>query len=478
MSQLGLFGDTPPPQPAPTPAQRAKKRAPQTQAAPAAVKTKPLSGEDPLPWESEVAQPKPPQPKPPQPEAAQPDATAEAAPNASASADKPAQATRAAPAHEAAEPMDPVSARETPATPEKVSEGAETPADRPRTTQASDAALADVANDPTLASLAPEAPLPDAWVALADQATREASALLAHVDERADLDTRTRQRGAVRDRTPPVDDETAAAFELIATFSAAPGAAKAALDRILAELIALDAFAQGQLRRAENHAQKTKSWSDLSCLVLDTETSGLDSSTHRIIEIAWVRYDGGRETARHAQLLRIDEPLSREVQELTGIRDDMLAGEPDFATFAPTLLAAAADVDYIAAYNAPFDRGFIHAELARAGYGPLPHKWVDPLVFIKQIDKYQRGKRLTDAARRWGVSLDGAHRALADAQATGELLRRLVPELPGGPLDALLAVQTEWADAQERDFQRYIARKKRLFTPRDEGPTLFSGKDG
>lgn len=206
------------------------------------------------------------------------------------------------------------------------------------------------------------------------------------------------------------------------------------------------------------NAARDLPWTDLRYLALDTETSGLDPAHDRVIEVAWVRMERGREVARGEALCRIDRPLPEEVAGITGIRDDMLTSARPFAEIAPTLLDAMAEVDFIAAYNAPFDNAFLARELSRAGLALPDLPWVDPLVFIREVDRFKPGKKLQDASRRWGVSLDRPHRALDDALATGELLLRVAPFLPARTLEDLLDQQHRLHTRQQLEERAFEER--------------------
>lgn len=192
-------------------------------------------------------------------------------------------------------------------------------------------------------------------------------------------------------------------------------------------------------------------WPDLRFLAVDTETSGLRRDSDRIIEIAWVLFERGEIKERFSQLLQIDVPLPKPIVELTGIQEDMLAGQPQIADIVAHLLRAFASVDFIVAYHAPFDRGFVEAELRRCGASLPTTPWVDPLVFIKELDRYKPGKKLSDVSTRWGIKHERAHRALDDAAATGELLLKVAPFLPMRSLDDLLAQQRNFQERQRND---------------------------
>lgn len=204
-------------------------------------------------------------------------------------------------------------------------------------------------------------------------------------------------------------------------------------------------------------------WLDMPFLCVDTETTGLDRRHNRVIEIAWVHFQGQQELEASAHLCRHEAPLPSEIVSLTGITHDMVRDAKPFADHIPAFLDALSKSAFVVAYNASFDRLFIESEFAHAGVA-LPEKhWIDPCVLVREIDKFQKGKRLTDAARRWGVDLNEAHRAQADATATGKLLYKLAPHVPAFSLPELIVVQRQWQEQQEQSYRAYAARKAAQF---------------
>lgn len=196
-------------------------------------------------------------------------------------------------------------------------------------------------------------------------------------------------------------------------------------------------------------------WTELSFLALDVETTGFVPGPDRVIEVAWVRFDRGRETERFSSLIRADGvDVPDAVRRITGIHPAMLADRPTFAAVAPGLLQSMASVDFVVAYNAPFDRGFLAAELQRMDTSepapglPAEVPWVDALAFVRDLES-QRGEKLSkglvDVARRFGVALPSAHRAENDARATGELLLRLAPRLRARTLADLMDAEARWS---------------------------------
>jgi DNA polymerase III subunit epsilon len=186
-------------------------------------------------------------------------------------------------------------------------------------------------------------------------------------------------------------------------------------------------------------------WTELSFLAVDVETTGFRPGQDRVLEVAWLRYERGREVERFSSLLAVDVEIPDAVRRLTGIHRAMLADKPRFGDIAPSLVAALEGADFAVAYNAPFDRGFLAAELRADGLELPAIPWIDPLSFLRELEDKGAPKRLSDAARRFGVACPDAHRAENDARTTGELLLRLAPRLPARTLQELLEKQGRWA---------------------------------
>lgn len=170
-------------------------------------------------------------------------------------------------------------------------------------------------------------------------------------------------------------------------------------------------------------------WMDLPIALLDVETTGRDAGTDRIVELGIVIGRRGEIVESHNWLVNPERPIPAEAQAVHKISDEMVANEPKFPAIASEVARVLSGV-VPAAYNAPFDRGFVLAELGRAGLEGdlLPAslrsnvEWLDPLVWARELQKYEKGKTLGDVTRRLGISLDEAHRATNDAEAALRVL--------------------------------------------------------
>lgn len=103
-------------------------------------------------------------------------------------------------------------------------------------------------------------------------------------------------------------------------------------------------------------------------VVLDTETTGLDPAQgHRIIEIGGVEVIDRKLTGNHFhQYLQPDRDIDEGAMEVHGITNEFLLDKPRFTAVADDFLMFVNGAELVI-HNAPFDVGFIDAELQRLG---------------------------------------------------------------------------------------------------------------
>ena len=166
-------------------------------------------------------------------------------------------------------------------------------------------------------------------------------------------------------------------------------------------------------------------------IVFDTETTGLDASADRIIEIGGVEVEDFVPTGRtlHFYINPGDRPVHPDAEKVHGISDAMLADKPRFEAVVDEILAFFGDARWVA-HNAPFDMGFVNAELARLDRPPIPSARVrDTLSMARQ--KFTGANNTLDGlCKRFGVDNSGRekHGALLDS----ELVAEVYIELTGG----------------------------------------------
>lgn len=158
-------------------------------------------------------------------------------------------------------------------------------------------------------------------------------------------------------------------------------------------------------------------------VAFDLETTGLEPERDRVLEFCFVELDEDlNELGRWSRLVDPGVPVSREIEELTGITNEMVKGQPPFAVHARRIQALVQDA-LLVAHNASFDVPFLHRELQRAGQPGLApdHPTVDTLAIERHVNSHRLGEVY---ARYLGQPFDGGHRSEADVRATIAVLRK------------------------------------------------------
>lgn len=158
-------------------------------------------------------------------------------------------------------------------------------------------------------------------------------------------------------------------------------------------------------------------------IILDTETTGLDHRQgHRIIEVAGVEVINRRLTHKHFhQYVNPDRDIDEGAQAVHGISREFLADKPRFADISDAFLDFIAGAELVI-HNAPFDVGFLNAELALLGKPPVTQfcdKVTDTLKMAR--DNYP-GKRNSLDALCDRLDIDNSRRNLHGALLDAELL--------------------------------------------------------
>jgi DNA polymerase-3 subunit epsilon len=226
-------------------------------------------------------------------------------------------------------------------------------------------------------------------------------------------------------------------------------------------------------------------WHEGPLAAFDLEATGVDTRSARIIEVGLFRFEpDGSSVPLVDRLVDPGVPLPAKVTSITGIEQaDLTArgGDPaDVLTETRAAIVGLVDEGVpIVVYHATYDWPLLANELMRHGLEGLPDVppaiLVDPLVLDRHVDRYRKGKRtLGVVADHYGVPLEGAHRAAADAAATVGVARRIGEQYPKLHVDgpALVTLQTrahvEWRDS----FNTYLTKVSASRPPvTEEWPT-------
>ncbi|MGO8684302.1 MAG: exonuclease domain-containing protein [Thermoleophilia bacterium] len=214
--------------------------------------------------------------------------------------------------------------------------------------------------------------------------------------------------------------------------------------------------------------------------VVDLETTGATPGFAKITEIGAVRLEHGRQVGTFSQLVNPQQTISATITQITGITNAMVRDQPPIAEVLPRFVEFAAN-SVLVAHNARFDLGFLDYELGLLMRCTFPRPALDTLRLARKLCPGQRCS-LSALAERFETTVKPAHRALADALATAELLQVFLAQLEEQGMTTLEQVARFCEPGSRRNYHKITLTEELPTTPgvyimRDEkGEALYIGK--
>jgi DNA polymerase-3 subunit epsilon len=195
-------------------------------------------------------------------------------------------------------------------------------------------------------------------------------------------------------------------------------------------------------------------------IVLDTETTGLDPSLgHRVIEIGALEIVNRQPTgATYHVYLNPEREIDAGAVQVHGLTNEFLTDKPRFADIAHEFLEFVRDAELVI-HNAPFDVGFLNAELAKLEEGPVKRYCtvLDTLKLAKELHPGQKNN-LDALCRRYEVDNSGRafHGALLDAQLLAEVYLAMTRGQETLGIDVATPAQTQAATLVRRGVLKVL----------------------
>ncbi|MBR2977664.1 MAG: exonuclease [Oscillospiraceae bacterium] len=152
-------------------------------------------------------------------------------------------------------------------------------------------------------------------------------------------------------------------------------------------------------------------------VVLDLETTGLDTHFDRIIELGAIRYRGDAEVTRFQSFVNPGGEIPEFITELTGITNDMLKDAPPIEKILPVFLDFVGD-DLIIGHNVHFDVNFLYDNALEILKRPVSNDFVDTLRMSRRVYRDLPNHKLATVCEHLHVPQPEAHRAIADCIRT------------------------------------------------------------
>ena len=168
----------------------------------------------------------------------------------------------------------------------------------------------------------------------------------------------------------------------------------------------------------------------LSAIAFDTETTGLDTTRARIIQIGAVKISKGRIDANQSfqQLVNPGEPIPPASTAIHGIYDDDVVSAGSFVAIKADFDSWCRDAVMIG-YSSGFDLAMFKREHQLVGLDWSAPRTLDVRYLVNIVALNLPDYSLDTIAAWLGVEIHDRHSALGDAITTANIFLALIPRL-------------------------------------------------
>jgi DNA polymerase-3 subunit epsilon len=197
--------------------------------------------------------------------------------------------------------------------------------------------------------------------------------------------------------------------------------------------------------------------SEVTFCVVDLETTGTGKES-AITEIGAVKVRGGEVVGEFQTLINPGSHIPASITVLTGISDSMIADAPGLESVFPSFLAFSEGCVFVA-HNASFDIGFLKRASLQLGYEWPKPVVIDTVTLARQalLRDEVPNFRLGTLANHFHAQATPNHRALADAQATMDVLHGLMERAGSFGVLTLEDLQEFSHSPKQRRAKRWLA---------------------
>jgi predicted DnaQ family exonuclease/DinG family helicase len=179
----------------------------------------------------------------------------------------------------------------------------------------------------------------------------------------------------------------------------------------------------------------------------DLETTGLNPDKDKITEIAACRFINGEFTEEFTTLINPGIPIPKNITALTGITNKMVEDAPAINDALPDFMKFIGSTPLVA-QNINFDYNFINKNLqgSNSPFSEIP--LYDTLSLARGFIYFYNSFSLGSLCDYYGIKIENAHRASADALCTGKLFVYLLQEALSKPLTLIQRIENLFSNSE------------------------------
>ena len=179
----------------------------------------------------------------------------------------------------------------------------------------------------------------------------------------------------------------------------------------------------------------------------DLETTGLNPDKDKITEIAACRFINGEFVEEFSTLINPGIPIPKNITSLTGITNKMVEDAPSINDALPDFMKFIGSTPLVA-QNINFDYNFINKNLqgSNSPFSEIP--LYDTLSLARGFIYFYNSFSLGSLCDYYGIKIENAHRASADALCTGKLFVYLLQEALSKPLTLIQRIENLFSNSE------------------------------
>ncbi len=167
---------------------------------------------------------------------------------------------------------------------------------------------------------------------------------------------------------------------------------------------------------------------NLSYVIVDIETTGLNPAADEIIEIGAIKVENKEIKDVFNKLVKPERPVPPNITDLTGISQDILVSELPIKPVISKFVSFIGN-SIVVAHNADFDTSFLKNNIKKWLNKDIDNFIVCTLMISRDILPNLENHKLHTIGRYFGLETANRHRAIGDSELTYQIWMRFLEKL-------------------------------------------------
>ena len=159
-------------------------------------------------------------------------------------------------------------------------------------------------------------------------------------------------------------------------------------------------------------------------VIIDIETNGLNYEEDDIIELCAIKMKNGEIIDRYTSLCKPRLPIKKEIEQITGITNDMVKLAPSSKEVVENFLKFVEDA-ILVGYNISFEVNFINRIANNENYA-INNKTIDCLEYVKKLYPNLKNYKMNSSLNAMGFEILDDYSCISSAQAITKMFLKII----------------------------------------------------